>query len=123
MAPALAHATPAPVSRRQLLKTIAAAKRGEMDEKGIVNLGAALAIVGVFIAFIVVVLLAAKFIPTIFSSTAEVNTALNDPNVTTGDETADSIKPVFAVVIGLAVTVGLVTLILGAIKFGKGRGS
>lgn len=108
-------ALPVTASRRAAL----AHRRMSHDEAANINLGGALTLVGVFIGFIVLVTVAAKFVVPIFAATADVNEALNDPNTTTGDESADAIKPVFGIVIGLAVVIGIVTLILGAVKFSK----
>lgn len=86
------------------------------DQNGFANL----AIVWTLVGFIIVVTVVAAMIGPVFTATSDVNTALNDPNVTTGDDSADAIKPVFGIVIGLAVVLGIVGIILAAVKFGKG---
>lgn len=106
---------PAVTSRREQL----AMQRVILDDEGSIGLGPVMALVGVFVGFIVIVTVAANFVLPIFTATADVNEALNDDNVTTGDASADSIKPVFGIVIGLAVVLGFVGLILAAVKFGK----
>jgi hypothetical protein len=92
----------------------AVAKRQRMDDAGVFNL----AIVWTLVGFIIVVTVLAAMIGPVFTATADVNEALTDENVTTGDASADTIKPVFGIVIGLAVVLGVVGLVLAAIKFG-----
>ena len=95
----------------------AATKRQRMDDAGVINL----ALVWTLVGFIIVVTVLAAMIGPVFTATADVNEALSDENVTTGDASADTIKPVFGIVIGLAVVLGIVGIVLGAVKFGKGR--
>jgi hypothetical protein len=87
------------------------------DVAGVVNL----ALVWTLIGFIIIVTILAKMIGPVFTATSDVNEALNDPNVTTGDESADAIKPVFGIVIGLSVVLGIVAIVLGAAAFRNSR--
>lgn len=104
-------ALPVTTSRRSAL----ARRFSHKEDAGFINMG----IIWTLVGFIVVVTIAAAFIGPVFTATADVNEALGDPNVTTGDESADAIKPVFKILIGLAVVLGIVGIVLGAIKFGK----
>lgn len=113
MAPALAvHASPVRPERRS--RHAQSVRR--MDEEANISVGP---LVGILLGAVIVLLVLAKLIVPVFDATADVNTALNDENVTTGDDTADSIKPVFGVLIGLSVLLGFVGLILAAVKFSK----
>lgn len=105
----------APVSTKQASKQNSLAT----DANGFSGLGGALGIVGVIVGAIVAVLIVAALFPQFMSALSGINGNLNDPNTTTGDATADSLIPVFSLVIGLAGLFGIVGIILAAVHFGK----
>lgn len=88
------------------------------DQDGSLNLNAGLAIVGVVIGAVVVMAIIAALLPTFLGSLADTNAAFNDPNATTGDATADSLLPIFPILIGLGGLIAIVGLVLAAVHFG-----
>lgn len=77
----------------------------------------ALGIVGGVVALVLV----AALIPTLFNAVNDVNTNLTDPGTTTGDGTADTLLPVFPILIGVGAIIAIVGAIFAAFRFGGGR--
>lgn len=84
------------------------------------NLSFGLTIVGVIIAAVVAIAIIAALFPTYMGSLADITGAFNDPNTTTGDSTADTLLPVFALLVAFGGLFAIVGLVLLSIKLKKG---
>lgn len=91
-------------------KRVAARFRREDD--ALLDMSSVFVVLGAILGVVVTMLVIANLFPTFADATADVNTNLTDTNVTFGDATTDGIKPVFAIVVGLAALAGIVALIL-----------
>lgn len=89
------------------------------DTRAVIDMRAPFAVIGVILGAVVVFLLIAALFSTFADSVADVNENLTDENVTFGDETTDTIKPVFAIVLGLVALTGIVGLALRAFSGGN----
>lgn len=90
------------------------------DEAGEVNINFGLTIIGVIIGAVVAIAIVAALFPTYMTSLASLGTTFNDPNTTTGDATADTLLPVFALLIAFAGLFAIVGIVLLAVKLKKG---
>lgn len=96
-----------------------ASARFRRDSHANFSIGPALGVAGAIVGAVVVVLVAAAFIPTFFSATSDTVTAFEDPNTTTGNDSADALLPVFAILVGITALFGIGGLIVGAIALKK----
>lgn len=87
------------------------------DTGGLIDLGRPLAIIGSILGVILAVLVVSALFPTLASSTARLNENLTNDSVTFGDATTDTIKPIFAIIVGVSVLVGVIGLVLGVMRF------
>lgn len=71
------------------------------DERGMLETGKALAIVGVVIGAVVTALVLAAVAPEFFGAVADLNAVFTNESTTTGDATADSLLSVFPIIIGI----------------------
>lgn len=86
------------------------------DEDANLDMSKGLSVVGIVLGAVITMVVIANLFPTFADAVADVNTNLTDDTVTFGDETADGLKPVFAIVIGITALLGIVGIILGAFR-------
>lgn len=82
--------------------------------------GRALGIAGGMIGALVVISVIAAVIGPYLTGVADVNTVLNDPNTTAGDATADSLLPIFPLLVGITGLFAVVGAILAGMHFTRG---
>lgn len=59
-------------------------------------------------------------LPLLFDGSAQAADALNDPNVTTGSEEADSLKSVYSIIIGFGAVLLVGSIAFALVKFKSG---
>lgn len=84
------------------------------------HINRALAIIGILFGAVLVLSAAVAVAPTFFTSVADTNDLLGNESVTTGDETSDSLKPIFRLVFGIVALVGFIGILIAAVTI---RGS
>lgn len=92
----------------------------EPDERGLINLGGVLGIAGVIIGAVVSIILIAALLPTFLDAVSDVTGAFNDANTTTGDDTADSLLPIFGLLVAFAGLFAIVGLVFLAVRLRRG---
>jgi hypothetical protein len=88
------------------------AKRAEMGDEANLDVGVALAVVSVVLGAVISMIVVAALFGPFTDAVADVN-----ENLTTsdwGDDTTNSIAPVFAIVIGIGALAGIIGLILAS---------
>jgi len=81
-----------------------------------------LAIAGAIIGTVVLLAIIAAMIGIYFSSVADTNAVFTDENTTTGNDTADSLLPIFPILIAFAALFGIVGLVLAGVALAtKGK--
>lgn len=65
-------------------------------------------------------LVLAAVLPLVFQGTNDAAASLNDPNVTTGSEEADSLKGIYAIVLGFGAVLLIGGIAFGLVKFKGG---
>lgn len=88
------------------------------DDDAALSVGRGLTVAGSIIGAVVVILIVASLIPEFLTALGDTNTALS--GTSTNDTTADTIKRVMPILVGVGGVFGIVGLILAAMKF---RGS
>lgn len=112
-------------SRRSILRAqrLAAGQKAclRTDTDANLELGkGALVLVAVIIGAVVVIQIVAALFPTFFNSVAAINENLT--TTSTGDDTADSLLPIFRILVGLGALFGIIGIVLAAIAI-KNRSS
>lgn len=90
------------------------------DESGELNITFGLTVIGVIIGAVVAIAIVAALFPTYMASLADLGTAFNDPNTTTGDSSADALLPIFGLLIAFAGLFAIVGIVLLAVRLKKG---
>lgn len=90
------------------------------DERAELNITFGLTIIGVIIGAVVAIAIVAALFPTYMTSLSDLGTAFNDPNTTTGDDSADALLPIFGLLIAFAGLFAIVGIVLLAVKLKKG---
>lgn len=80
------------------------------------SLNFGLAVIGTIIGAVVAIAIVAALFPTYMGSLASLGDTFNDPNTTTGDATADTLLPVFGLLIAFGGLFAIVGIVLLAIK-------
>lgn len=91
----------------------------EADTHAELNINFGLTIIGVIIAAVVAIAIVAALFPTYMTSLASLGDTFNDPNTTTGDATADTLLPIFGLLIAFAGLFAIVGIVLLAVKLKK----
>lgn len=91
------------------------------DESGEISINFGLTIIGTIIGAVVAIAIVAALFPTYMGSLSDLGTAFNDPNTTTGDATADTLLPVFALLVAFGGLFAIVGIVLLAVKLHKGK--
>ena len=90
------------------------ATEGELS----INFG--LTVIGVIIGAVVAIAIVAALFPTYMTSLASLGDTFNDPNTTTGDATADTLLPIFGLLVAFAGLFAIVGIVLLSVKLKKG---
>jgi hypothetical protein len=90
------------------------------NEEGALNMGPAFTILGIIIGAVVVLAVIAALLPTWLDSVADVVTNFTDPAATVGDATADSLLPIFGLLIAFGGLFAIVALVFVAFKRSRG---
>lgn len=91
------------------------------DKAGALNTSALLSIVTVIIGAVVGISLIAALAPTYMTALGDFVGVFNDANTTTGDATADTLLPVFALLMAFAGLFALVGIGIVAVRLRKGN--
>lgn len=79
------------------------------------HINKALAVIGVLFGAVLVLSAAASVAPQFFAQTAATNEVLANETISTGDATADSLKPIFSLIFGIVALVAFVGIIVAAV--------
>lgn len=92
-------------------------RKHQMGDAGNLKITGVFTIVGVILAATLAVIVVARLFPTYADAIADLNENMTSDDVTFGDETADGLKPVMAIVIGLAGLFGIIGIVVAAVHF------
>lgn len=90
------------------------------ENDGALSLTFGLAIIGTIIGAVVAIAIVAALFPTYLGSIADITGSFNDPNTTTGDATADTLLPVFGLLVAFGGLFAIVGLVMLGIQLRKG---
>lgn len=86
----------------------------QMDRAGEIDTGKALGVAFVIVGAVVALLVAAQLLPTFIHAGANATSAITTTDF--GDDTANSLRPVFGLLVALGVLISSVLLILAYVK-------